>query len=85
MVRRPWQDLDALGRFCHWWQDLDERRINAMGILILTLVIASLVLGLERNARRARRRLPAVPAWPQPHERRDRDAERLLDELRSHA
>jgi hypothetical protein len=55
-----------------------------MGILILTLVLVLLVLGLERNARRTRCGLPAAPAWTQPHERRDRDAERLLAELRSH-
>ncbi|WP_160311621.1 hypothetical protein [Streptacidiphilus melanogenes] len=54
-----------------------------MGLLTLALVIALLVLGLERNARRARRRPPVTPGGTQPHERRDRDAERLLDELRS--
>jgi hypothetical protein len=85
MVRRPWQDLDAPGQSCHWWQDLDGRRIHAMGILILSLAIAFLVLGLERNARRTRRQLPTVWRGTQLHEGRDRDTERLLDELRSHA
>ncbi|WP_165845345.1 hypothetical protein [Streptacidiphilus pinicola] len=54
-----------------------------MGLLILTLVIAVLVLGLERNARRARRTLPAVPLRTPAADHRDRDIERLLDELRS--
>jgi hypothetical protein len=85
MVRRPWQDLDAQGPFCHWGQNLDERMLHAMGIPILSLAIAFLVLGLERNARRARRQLPIVLGGTAPHERRDRDTERLLDELRSQA
>jgi hypothetical protein len=54
-----------------------------MSLLILAAALALLVLGLERNARRARRQLPTASAWSAPHERRDRDAERLLDELRS--
>ncbi|WP_160311121.1 hypothetical protein [Streptacidiphilus anmyonensis] len=54
-----------------------------MGILTLALLLALVVLGLERNARRARRRPPTASGTTQPHERRDRDAERLLDELRS--
>ncbi|WP_161789778.1 hypothetical protein [Streptacidiphilus neutrinimicus] len=56
-----------------------------MGLLLLALVIALLVLGLERNARRTRRQTPTLPGTAQPHERRDRDAERLLDELRAQA
>lgn len=68
--------------FCHSWQDLYGRSIYAMGILILLLVIAFLVLGLERNARRARRGLPAVPARTPSYDHRDRDTERLLDDLR---
>ncbi|MEY9876424.1 hypothetical protein ABH931_005934 [Streptacidiphilus sp. MAP12-33] len=57
-----------------------------MGILILLIVVAVLVLGLERNARLTRRQPPsrsAGSAWPASADRRDRDAERLLDELRA--
>jgi hypothetical protein len=54
-----------------------------MGILILSVFIALLVLGLERNARLHRRQLPTGSAWPTPDESRDRDAERVRDELRA--
>ncbi|SEM04673.1 hypothetical protein [Streptacidiphilus jiangxiensis] len=56
-----------------------------MGILILVVFIALLVLGLERNARLRSRQLPTGSAWSTPHEARDRDTERVRDELRARA
>jgi len=48
-----WLDLVDRRLFCHWWRKSVERRISAMGAMILLLVsVALLVWALERNERR---------------------------------
>ncbi|MBF9069579.1 hypothetical protein [Streptacidiphilus fuscans] len=54
-----------------------------MEILIPLGTMALVLLGLERNARRARRGFPVATSTFTAHDHRDRDAERVRDELRA--
>jgi hypothetical protein len=64
---------------CHWWQDLHERKTYAMVALIVLLIIIGLVVyGLERN----RRRGGLSGRLAGSSDVQDRDAERVLAELR---
>jgi hypothetical protein len=69
-----WQDLYCCGRFRHWWQHVDARRLHAMttAIFVLLLVAGLVALSIVR------------PALPVPfHLPVDRDRERQLAELRA--
>jgi len=40
-----WQEINEAGHSCHWWLDIDQRKISAMLLLLIltvTLVIAAL-------------------------------------------
>ncbi|MEY9846621.1 hypothetical protein [Streptacidiphilus sp. MAP5-3] len=54
-----------------------------MEILILLAAMALVLLGLERNSRRARRGFPVAASTFTTDDHRDRDAERVRDELRA--
>ncbi|GAB3997532.1 hypothetical protein GCM10028771_29450 [Nocardioides marmoraquaticus] len=40
-----WQEINVEGQACHWWQDLDERMITAMTLLVLLAVLSTVVWG----------------------------------------
>jgi hypothetical protein len=39
-----WQEIDASGRHCHSWRDVDARSVAAMSFLVLSLVLLGVVL-----------------------------------------
>jgi hypothetical protein len=49
-----WQEIDGLRLVCHLWQDLYERMIDAMTVLITLLLLAAVFAPLARFARHDR-------------------------------
>jgi hypothetical protein len=50
-LAHPWQEINARRHFCHSWQDLHERMIAAMTVLLLLIVLAVAFAGLADWAR----------------------------------
>ena len=59
-----WQDFNESGLSCHWWHDLDERKLTAMMVLVLMLIfILAMWGGLKIGADR---RDPNVSLFREP-------------------
>lgn len=52
-----WLDFDESGHFCHFWQDFVERKLTAMTVLLIALVLLTVALLVARTPRRTDRRL----------------------------
>jgi hypothetical protein len=70
-----WQDLCWRRQFRHWWQEVDERKLNAMVTAIVVLLIVAALVAIST----ARQSGPFFSFSPQG----DLDRERQLDELRT--
>jgi hypothetical protein len=42
-VRQVWQKINGAWRSCHWWPDLDERRLSAMEAIVILLAVLAIV------------------------------------------
>jgi hypothetical protein len=75
-----WQDFDEQGQICHWWQELDERKLYDMDIIIALVIVGLIAWGLERNRRhdsQPRGRLAGTTDIV------DRDRDRFLSDIRA--
>lgn len=65
---QKWQEVEVQWHHCHWWRDVEERRLPAMTIFLLVLVLVAIsallvreVLGDEYGRRPVPRSFPPEP------------------------
>jgi hypothetical protein len=56
-----WQEINEGRHFCHWWRDVDQRKLTAM-LLLLILVLTLVIVGIGGWA--ADSRDPDYSLWP---------------------
>jgi hypothetical protein len=42
-VRQVWQEINGAWHSCHWWLDLDGRRLSAMEAIVILLAVLAIV------------------------------------------
>ena len=72
-----WQDFVACRQCCHCWQLWFGRKLSAMELIVIALIIAFVIFGLERNNRRTK----GQPRLHGSTDIQNRDHERISKDL----
>ena len=76
-----WQDFVARRPDCHCWQQRDERKLSAMELLVIALIVALVVYGLNRNNKHN----PERPHLHGSTDVKNMDTERVVTDLLARA